>query len=76
VAKLWRESCFFIKTDESNEVVDRCATEAYEAAIKDYNDTYPDRTEFVNNNRLHPQSPGSLSNCRQVVSARFRNLYR
>ena len=71
--KLWRESYFFTKTDERSEIVDRCATEAYEAAIEDYNNTYPDRTEFVNNNRLHPQSPGSLLKCRQVVSARFRH---
>lgn len=71
VPKLWRESCFFIKPDEEHPTVDRCAIEAYEAAISEFCDLYPDRAPLITKYRLQPQSRGALVKCRQVVSGSY-----
>ena len=77
VLKLWRESCFFLHTDSNkrDKTVDRCATEAYEAAISEYRDTYPDRVGLITKYRLQPQDAGVLVECHQVVSCSYHNLY-
>jgi hypothetical protein len=70
VLKLWRESCFFIKADEKNATVDRCATEAYEAAITEYSDSYesyPNAAALVSKYRLQPQETEALVKCREIV---------
>ena len=69
VIKLWRKSCFFIKADEEDAMVDRCAIEAYEAAISEYCDNNPDGAAHISKYHLQPQSTGALVECRQVVSA-------
>ena len=66
--KLWRESCFFHKPNENDTTVDRCATEAYEAAISEYHDSYPDGAALIAKYRLQPQDIGVLVKCRQIVS--------
>jgi hypothetical protein len=74
VLKLWRESCFFLNTDEKDTTVDRCATEAYEAAVSEYHDSYPDGAALITKYRLQPQSSGALVKCRQVVSGLLTQL--
>jgi hypothetical protein len=69
VLKLWRESCFFIKADVEDTIVDRCATEAYEAAISEYRDSHQlDAAALITKYRLQPQATGALVKCRKVVS--------
>jgi len=66
---LWRENCFFIKADEEDATVDRCATEAYETAISEYRDSdQVDAAALVTKYRLQPQAPGALLKCRKIVS--------
>lgn len=74
VLKLWREGCFFFKGNEKDATVDRCATEAYEAAISEYRDSYPDRVEQITKYRLQPQGTGGLVKCRQAVSGCYHSL--
>src|SRR5271168_3264831 len=70
VLKLWREGCFFVKFDVEDATVDRCAIEAYEAAISVYRDNdHPDGAGLIAKYRLQPQATGALIKCRQVVSA-------
>src|ERR1700678_1998838 len=70
VLKLWREGCFFVKFDVEDATVDRCAIEAYEAAISEYRDNdHPDGAGLIAKYRLQPQATGALIKCRQVVSA-------
>jgi hypothetical protein len=47
VLKLWRESCFLLNTDEKETTVDQCTTEAYEAAVSEYCDSYPDGAALI-----------------------------
>ena len=72
ILKLWREGCFFLDAYEKDTAVtvtmDRCATEAYEAAVTGYLDSHPDRAALVAKYRLQPQGTGNLMKCRQVVS--------
>ena len=67
VLKLWREGCFFIKPDEQDDTVDRCATEAYEAAISEYWDTQPGGAALITKYRSQP-GPHALILCWQLVS--------
>jgi hypothetical protein len=70
VLKLWRESCFFLKAGEKNATVDRCATEAYEAAITEYSDSYesyPNAAALVSKYRLQQQETEALVKCREIV---------
>jgi hypothetical protein len=69
VVKLWREGCFFFKADEEDTKLDRCAIEAYEAAISEYLEDNADGAAHITKFRLQPQSTGALVKCRQVVSA-------
>lgn len=69
IVKLWRENCFFLKADEDDTKVDRCAIEAYEAAISEYYVNNPDGAAHIAKYRLQPQSTDALVKCRQVVSA-------
>src|ERR1700678_66158 len=70
VLKLWREGCFFVKFDVEDATVDRCAIEAYEAAISEYRDNdHPDGAGLIAKYRLQPQATGALIKCCQVVSA-------
>ena len=70
VLKLWREGCFFLKSDEEDAIVDRCATEAYEAAISEYRDNnHPDGAALIAKYRLQPQATGALFKCHQMVGA-------
>ena len=70
ILKLWRESCFFLKADDKNATVDRCATEAYEAAITEYSDSYesyPNAAALVSKYRLQQQETEALLKCREIV---------
>ena len=69
VLKLWTECCFFLKVGEDDTTVNRCVTEAYEAAISEYLDSYPDGMKLIKY-RIQPQSRGAMLKCRQVVSGR------
>lgn len=74
VLKLWRESCFFLKAEEKNVTVDRCATEAYEAAISEYSDSYPNAAALVTKYRLQPQGTEAMVKCHEVVRGCYHNL--
>lgn len=74
VCKLWRESCFFLKANEEDPTVDRCAIEAYEAAISDYRETYPEGAALISQHRLQPQGTIDLAKCRQMVSGYYSHL--
>jgi hypothetical protein len=75
VLKLWRESCFFVKADEEDTTVDRCATEAYEAAISEFRDSDQlDAAALITKYRLQPQATGVLVKCRKVVSTVIGNF--
>ena len=77
VLKLWRESCFFLKAEEKNATVDRCAMEAYEAAISEYSDayeSYPNAAALITKYRLQPQGTEALVKCREVVRGCYHNL--
>ena len=77
VLKLWRESCFFLKAEDKKATVDRCATEAYEAAISQYSDpynSYPNAAAIVTKYRLQPQGTEALVKCREVVRSYYHNF--
>lgn len=67
VLKLWREGLFFIKAEEQDATVDRCATEVYEAAISEYRDTQPGGAALITKYRSQP-GLDALILCRQLVS--------
>ena len=48
--------------------MDHCAVEAYEAAINEYSDSYPNRTALTTKYCLQPQDKGALIKCREEVS--------
>jgi len=64
VIKLWGECHFFLNASEKDEVVDRCATEAYEAAVNEH----PDSAEIITKRLQTQQSmPAALIECREVL---------
>jgi len=74
VLKLWRESCFFYKAEEKKATVDRCATEAYEAAIREYTDSNPNAAALVTKFRLQPQETDAMVQCHEVVRGCYHKL--
>jgi hypothetical protein len=66
VVKLWMAGSFFIAG--GGDEVDRCATEAYEDAIREYQDTHRGGAALIAKYRWQPQGPDALIECRQLVS--------
>jgi hypothetical protein len=77
ILKSWQNGTFFLhanpndNTDEENQVFDRCAREAYTAAIVQYQEDHPERHVQVGKFQLCIEERSDLEKCKAEVSGIF-----
>jgi hypothetical protein len=82
IVKVWQKGTFFLdinpnhNTDEENSIFDRCAREAYAAAILQYLDDHPDRNSHIGKFQLCMEKRSDLDKCKEEVSSIFIISYR
>lgn len=82
IVKVWQKGAFFLdanpnnNTDEENLIFDRCAAEAYAAAILQYLDDHPERSSHVGRFQLNMEKRPDLEKCKEEVSRIFIISYR